>query len=364
MARRKRNYKNNDLVTTFVNNRMVDAAKAKKERAREEAKAEKTRQRESAARLRGSASLIKKHEAEAKKRIKSDLKVKEAITKIAVRLTHEFEKYNIYNSEPFVFSIAQKCHELSYTPAKSFREFVLPFVEKYRLQSIEAYFLEKYGDSLNDNNSSKDFFQSLAVEFGSAEKGTTLEDFVKYSDNASDFINKLEGIRDRSNERRKYIERVRKDFFTKNYQDALDSLDDEDLTVEQFKNSPRIQELRRIKLNYISDIEKRLARFSDKKASSKSKVVPIGANLGSSPKKRLIALLCFVFFISGLPWLYLGRWIIALAQPVSMFLAFYFTNTFTGAAWLLCICWALIDFVRILFGKIKDGNGHTVKKWI
>ena len=371
MARRKRNYKNNELVTTFVNNRMVDASKARKEREREAARAERKQQREGAARVREERSLRKKREAEAEKKRKSDQRVEEKIGKIAVRLTHEFEKNNLYNSEAFVRGIAGKCYELSFTPAASFKEYVLPFIEKYRLQSVEAYFLEEYGDDITSFHGAEGIFKALAVEFSSAKMGTSLMRLVEDSANASEFVKMIDDFRGRSRERKEYIESISRDFFTEDLQGVLDSLDDEDLTVGQLKHSPRIQGLRKTKLDYICDIEQRLACFSKSEGLPKSDVDETRPILKDSHKKRLVTILCFILYPFGLPRFYLGRLGTPLAQLLLLFgpIASYGSENFDSPelcslAIIVWMLWGMIDFILVLCGRMKDGDGNTVKRWI
>ena len=75
-----------------------------------------------------------------------------------------------------------------------------------------------------------------------------------------------------------------------------------------------------------------------------------------SEKSRLCAfLLAFILGVFGAHNFYLGKTGCAVAQLI-------LTLTFFGA--IVSSIWALIDWIIILCGNMKDGDGLQVKKWL
>lgn len=168
--------------------------------------------------------------------------------------------------------------------------------------------------------------------------------------------------------------------------------------AEQQKKMQQLQEEQQKKLLQLQEEQKRkieasekknqdlMARIKEleKKEAAKTEIAKASATKPASKKPavvevsekhRIVALLLLIFFgYLGVHKFYLGRKKAGIFQIFMMVLGYVFMfiyeknyNNVYMALTLICIGLFMliltVDFFKILFGTIKDGNGNRVKKW-
>lgn len=142
MARRKKSYRanQNNLVGTFINNRIVDSKKAAKERERESQKRAKAEEKRLKAEAKAEEKRLKAEAKAEEKRLKDEKKYLDLIKDYAKRLNGEFESINIFCSEELLYEVAVKCKESGFTPAKAYKNYALPRIDVIRKRGLELFF--------------------------------------------------------------------------------------------------------------------------------------------------------------------------------------------------------------------------------
>ncbi len=244
---------------------MVDASKAAKERKRLESKASRDSDRLARARIKlqetdklksekERARLSKKEEAIAAKK-------QAAINKIAARLEFDFEKNNIHTNAKYLAEIAGKCHELSFTPAGAFKEYVAHKTDEIRFKSIELYLRDIYGSKVVRTESINDAVTSIANAHKDSPQGTALEVVLAKSEAMVSLKKEINDLRKRTEQRNEYLRQIRCNLFTENFREISDIAKAEDMTVKDLQESDLIQAHLKDKKMYLSKLNRKLSKY-------------------------------------------------------------------------------------------------------
>jgi ATPase subunit of ABC transporter with duplicated ATPase domains len=146
MPRRKKGYKNNNLISTYINNSIVDSNKRKKEAAREAAREKKTKARAQIANEKerkrleaANAKAQKSRDKERQKQEQETARKNERILKILKNLEINFENNKLYPNREVLTCVSIQCHEAAITAGSAFKTYAQPRLDTIMIKSAQAY---------------------------------------------------------------------------------------------------------------------------------------------------------------------------------------------------------------------------------